>query len=330
MRILIATGIYPPQIGGPAQYAFNLSREFSLLGHKVRVAKFSDVRKWPSGFRHFLFFLKLLPEIRRSDWCLALDTFSAALPAVLAAKLFGKKITIRVGGDFLWENYVERTGDLVLLRKFYQTTGDRWTQRERLIFWLTGWLLRQAWRVVFSTDWQRQIWREPYQLNFSHTVIIENYYGQKETVCLPTKKNFIGSVRRLRWKNLETLRRAFTKARNHDSDLTLDLSNLEYKNFLEKIKNCYSVILVSLGDISPNLILDALRFNKPFILTRETGLYEKLKDVGLFVDPEDENDITEKILWLSRDKNYQKVQEKIVQFGFSHSWREIAEEFLSL
>ena len=121
MKILITTPLYPPDIGGPAQYAFNLEQEFQKLGHKVRVIKFSDVKHWPSGIRHFLYFFKLLPAMFWADWCLILDTFSVGLPAVVAGRLLGKKTIIRTGGDFLWENYVERTGKLVLLRNFYQT-----------------------------------------------------------------------------------------------------------------------------------------------------------------------------------------------------------------
>src|SRR4051812_26577287 len=121
MRILIATGIYPPEIGGPAEYAQELKNAWIARGHSVEVKVFSRFNFLPSGVRHLAYFLTLLPAIFKTDSILALDTFSAALPAVLAAKLARKKIILRTGGDFLWEAYVERTGDLVLLRDFYQT-----------------------------------------------------------------------------------------------------------------------------------------------------------------------------------------------------------------
>ena len=64
MKILIATGIYPPDIGGPAQYAFNLEQEWKKLGHEVRVIKFSDVRYLPrySAYCLFLKVLFVLPK----------------------------------------------------------------------------------------------------------------------------------------------------------------------------------------------------------------------------------------------------------------------------
>ena len=55
MKILIATPLYPPDLGGPGQYAHNLEQEFKKLGHEVRVAKFSEVKRWPSGLRHLLY-----------------------------------------------------------------------------------------------------------------------------------------------------------------------------------------------------------------------------------------------------------------------------------
>ena len=38
MKILISTGIYPPDIGGPAQYARNLYATWKKQGHDVKVA----------------------------------------------------------------------------------------------------------------------------------------------------------------------------------------------------------------------------------------------------------------------------------------------------
>ena len=42
MKILLATGIFPPQIGGPATYAKLLSDELPRRGIDVEVASFSD------------------------------------------------------------------------------------------------------------------------------------------------------------------------------------------------------------------------------------------------------------------------------------------------
>jgi glycosyltransferase involved in cell wall biosynthesis len=90
------------------------------------------------------------------------------------------------------------------------------------------------------------------------------------------------------------------------------------------------VIIASLGDVSPNTILETISFGKPFILTRETGLYEKLKDIGVWVNPGDADDIAAKIEWLADEKNYEAQCRKVAAFSFTHSYEKIGQEILDI
>lgn len=327
MNILIVTGIYPPALGGPAQYAYNVRLEWEKLGHKVKVKTYTRIeRHLPSGIRHLYYFLKIIPAVISSDLIYALDTFSIGWPATLAAKIFGKKIVMRTGGDFLWEGYVERTADLVLLKDFYQTTKEKWSSKERLIFKMTKWTLQNVSTLIFSTSWQRDIFLKEYNLNSNNIKIIENYYGEKLPSLGPKEKNFIGGTRKLKWKNLEILKESFEEI----SEADLDMKNYSHDEFMKKISECYATILVSLGDISPNLMLESIRFNKPFILTQESGLMDRIADIAVLVDPKDKNDIKEKVLWLCNKENYNSQVEKIKNFNFTHTWRQIAEETLNV
>lgn len=329
-KILIATGIYPPAIGGPAQYAKELAESFRRHGEEVVVRTYNLEYKLPTGIRHLFYFCKILPAVWQSDLIIALDTFSVGLPAVLASRLLGKKVIIRTGGDFLWEGYVERTNEKVLLRNFYTNTKERWNRKEQIIFYLTKLSLRLANLVVFSTDWQRKIFTPAYCLKTNKTAIIENYYGPKDTFQAPAGKIFLGATRPLVWKNLDTLSKAFIAAKLEDRFLTLDLENEPYDKFITKMRHAYAVVLVSLGDISPNMILDAIRLGKPFILTRETGLYEKLRGIGIFVDPLNEKEIKEKILELAEPQEYARWRSRVEQFTYTHTWDEIRDEFIKL
>ena len=330
MKIVITTGIFPPQIGGPAQYAKNIAEAFRAKGHRIVVLTYQLEKYLPTGIRHFLFFLRSVIGFVSADFIIALDTFSVGWPSVVAAKILGKKIVIRIGGDFLWEEYVERTGDLVLLRDFYTSGFSKLSLKEKLIFHITRSTLERADYLAFSTDWQRKIWLSPYHLHEERTGIVENYYGEKVRGENPKEKNFLAFTRPLKWKNLTRLDDAFLRAKEKVPEIILDREMISYDESIQKMKQCYAVILVSLGDISPNMILDALRCNRPFILTRETGLYEKLKDVALFVDPENEEDITEKILFLTKSENYELYRKKVEGFIFTHSWSEISHELLAI
>lgn len=326
MRIFIATGIYPPAIGGPSQYAKNVKAEWKKKGHKVKVRTFRFEHHLPSGFRHLYYFLKIIPAVLWCDFVFALDTFSVGLPTVLAAKIFGKKVIIRTGGDFLWEQYVERTGQNVLFRNFYTQEKNNLSKKEKVIFNLTKWTLRNASKVVFSTEWQRGIFLQAYNLDIKDTAIIENYYGPKEGNFSPQNNIFVASSRNLVWKNLDTIKVVF----NEIKSASLFLDNLQFDEFMNKIKNSYAIILVSLGDISPNLILDAIRYNKPFICTKEIGIFDRIKDVGIFVDPLDEKEIKDAVIKLLDKEEYEKWRQKIQNFNFTHTWEQIAQECLKI
>lgn len=335
MRILIASGIYPPDIGGPAQYARNLYETWKKAGHDVKVAAYRWERAAPPGLRHLLYLTKIWRKGWNADLILVLDTWSAAVPTMLACKLMGRRYVIRTGGDYLWEAYVERTGQPVLFRNFYETKMPFLTWKEKLIHSWGGAALRKASAVIFSTDWQRQIFEKEYKLNSKTNFIVENYCGPRMEATVPDGRVFLASTRELKWKNLDLLRRSFKQAqemlkgRGMD-DISLDTGKAMYENFLERMRRSYAVLLVSLGDISPNMIFDAIRVGVPFIVTEEVGTKERIKDVAVFVDPLNEKDIAQKIAWMSDPANRKAQAEKVKAFGWTHTWEQIGDEIVNV
>ncbi len=334
MRILISTGIYPPKVSGPAQYAHNMAVFWSKMGHKVQICTYGLENILPTGIRHFYYFLRVFPKVLFAERVFILDTFSVGFPTVLACKILGKKSVIRTGGDFLWEGYVERTGDQVLLREFYSTKFKNLNSKERVIFRITKWTLNNVSLLVFSTDWQRKIFAEPYDLDFKNTAVVENHFekinmgeGEVQNSFL---KVFVGSVRKLKWKNIDLLKKVFQNKRVSNSGAVLDMENMERDSFLKKILNSYAVILVSLGDVSPHMIIDAMSLNKPFIVTKENGLMDRIKDVAITVDPKNEEEIEDKVLWLLNEDNYMNQVEKIKNFSFVRTWEDIAKEYIEI
>jgi glycosyltransferase involved in cell wall biosynthesis len=108
MRILICTGIYPPDIGGPATYSKLLVDELPKRGIEVKVLSFGSVRHLPKIIRHFVYFLKVLKLGRSTDIIFAQDPVSVGLPSLMAAKIIQKKFIIRVAGDYAWEQARQR------------------------------------------------------------------------------------------------------------------------------------------------------------------------------------------------------------------------------
>ncbi len=342
MKILIASGIYPPDIGGPAQYARNLYETWKGRDHDVKVAAYRWERAFPPLVRHFLYFLKIIRKGWKADLILVLDTWSAAVPTMLACSLMGKKYILRTGGDFLWETYVERTGNLILFKDFYgkDNAADaqfvaRLSTKEKLVYKLGGASLRRAHKVIFSTPWQKKIFESAYRLDPRKSVIVENYCGERMDIAEPDNRTFLASTRILKWKNITLLKEAFAEAqaevkRRGLPDIDMDTSKAMYSNFVERMHRSYAVILASLGDISPNMIFDAVMTRTPFIVTKEIGITERVQDAAIFIDPKNKQDIVNKIVWMADPANREIQAKKVQSLPFVHSWEDIAREILEI
>jgi glycosyltransferase involved in cell wall biosynthesis len=338
MRILIATGIYPPDIGGPAQYTVSIEKEFRNQGHTVLVKHYTKIERiLPIGIRHIYFALKSFLTYLRADQVLVLDTFSVAFPIYILSLLTGKRYTIRTGGDFLWENYVERTRKDVLLRNFYSQETGNLTGKERIIFWLTKKIVQRAEYMVFSTTWQKNIWLPVYGIDERKTRLVENYYNVVSEAKTPStpedeSKVFMLGCRELYWKNKKMAIRVLERLQRDFPRLQIEIDDKTYPHaeYIERMKKAYATVLVSLGDISPNMMLDSVRAGTPFVLTKENGITERLQGLGVFVEPLHEEDIYQKIVSLLNPEIYADCKKRIKNYAFIHTWKEIAAEFIQI
>lgn len=328
-RLLVSTGIYPPAVGGPATYAKYLNDALWDMGVASTAATYGWEANLPIGLRHVCYFLRVLVPVLRSDWVLALDTFSVGVPTVWAARLLRRKVVVRVGGDYVWERYVERTHEDVPLPEFYRE-NPQLSFKERIVRFLSRAALKRADAVVFSTEWQRALWTEPYRLRREKTAVIENCYGKREPTDAPERKVFLWAGRPIFLKNTERMKEAFEKARKRDEVLSLECLSVPHEVLLSRIRSSYAVILPSLSEVSPNFILEAIRFEKPFVTTRHIGLKDRIGKLGVFVDPTDEKAITEGIMSLADPEVYRTFRGELRQFGFTHTWTDIAAEFISI
>lgn len=123
MRLVLATPLYPPEIGGPATYASLLFSMLPSRGVEVELVKFGDVRHLPKIVRHIAYFWRVLKAARRADVVLALDPVSTGLPALLAAKIARRPFIVKIVGDYAWEqgkqrfSITETLDDFVLLKR---------------------------------------------------------------------------------------------------------------------------------------------------------------------------------------------------------------------
>jgi glycosyltransferase involved in cell wall biosynthesis len=103
MKVLITTGIYPPDIGGPATYSKLLFEELPKKSIGTDVLSFGKVRWLPKGIRHIAYFFLILLNARDVDIIYAQDPVSVGLPSLYASRILKKKLYLKIVGDYAWE-----------------------------------------------------------------------------------------------------------------------------------------------------------------------------------------------------------------------------------
>lgn len=301
MKIIIATGIYPPQIGGPATYAASLAQEITTAGHDVTVVTYGEGEsndKWAVEYvsmslpivRWFLYAKKLRSVGSDADVVYALSSVSCGVPLVLSG-LKNPKRVLRLGGDFLWERYTD-WGGTKSLRDFYTSFV--------LGKWVMQWILNRFCHVVFSTEFQQKIYQKSYRKLPKHSVIenaldIHNTrYKIQDTSRphIPFRLLFMG--RTVKFKNILSLVDAVAQLpdtvltivgdgpldhalRKKVEHLGLDqrvrfVAPVSGKEKGEMFTSHDLLVLPSYTDISPNTALEASATGMPILLTQETGL----------------------------------------------------------
>ena len=350
MKILVVTPLVTPQIGGPALYATELSKVFGQEGHEVRIVSFS--RGLPSGVRHAVCFLRVLFIGRTCDAVLVLDHFSVGFPAHVACVMLRKPLFVRVGGDFLWEHYVNRKRTRLPLPRFY-SESPHLSVKEWCIRWAMRRVLQTATRVIFSTEWQRDIFLSPYGIPRDHSEVIENYFPAAESVHTRTGE-IIWAGRMVYAKNLESLVRGFCRVRCLEdmkllligdgpergavSRLINDLGvskrvimvpPMWESELAEKIAMSAALVLPSLTEVSSNTLARAVSAGTPFLTTKYIGWPEEGAE-GVLVDPASESDIERGLGELCESNSQTRVGEEPRRRERARSWEEVARDFISI
>lgn len=378
-RILIATGIFPPDIGGPATYAESLIPELYRLGYEIAVVSYGNARIKNYEFRikdqgqiivnnifrgqniivrYVKYFLAVWKLAGSADVIYALDIMSAGLPAVLAAKLRGKKAVFRTGGDFLWEKAVQSRWTGQPLRIFYAQALNR---RERSLLALCRLILKGFDAVIFSSRLQADIYRDHYGLPESKIHHINNaFVVANEAAPLVSPEEFgraiIFAGRLIKLKNLRRLLKVF-EILSFDKDIKLYIFGsgpdkesltelidnlflsdkvlikdpIPKNDLLSAIRACLYVVIPSLSDISPNLALECIALGKAVILTRENGLERDISNHALTIDPLNEDDLQSKMEYLLDDNNRRQFEANLKDLDLPwRGWDVVAREHLDI
>ncbi len=330
LKIIIASNsLYVGEGSVGGNYTKNIKDRLNARGIEVGVVLYKK-KRFSSVLNQCSYLYRLILSGLNGDAVIALDTFSVGLPSVIFGKIFQKKVILRIGGDFLWEKYVEETGNLITLKQFYKRI-ERIPFAYKIVFYISGFVMKNASALVFNTSWQKTIFVREYGLKDEKCFVVENFYGEKNSALLPIKKNFLFVGRPIKLKNIDMLKECVEEARIVDNDISLEIAmGVGREEVFDLIRRCYALVLPSLSDVAPNVVLEALSFGKPVIVSKEIGIIDRVGESVVLVDPLDKKSITEGILFLSDKKNYDYYCAKAEVFSFRHSWEDISQEFISI
>lgn len=137
MKIVMTTTIYPPDIGGPATYGYQVAQRLRERGHEVKVLSTSpnadatdDVFVVPKklglrfiGFlwHQFQVFFTLLRLLKNADAVYALNPVFLGLISIWAGRLRRRSVVLRFVGDKVWEKAFSQGKTNMPLEDFYKS-----------------------------------------------------------------------------------------------------------------------------------------------------------------------------------------------------------------
>lgn len=154
MKIVVPTGVYAPEIGGPATYTALLEEQLPQHGYEVVAVPFRLSRHLPKGIRHLHYTYLVWRAARGAGVVFAQDVVSVGLPARIATWLRGVPFWVRVPGDYAWEQSVQRYGVTDDIDTF-QTKRQPW--RVRLLQLVQRLVTRTAALVITPSDYFNQL-----------------------------------------------------------------------------------------------------------------------------------------------------------------------------
>lgn len=310
MKLVIATPLYPPEIGGPATYAKLLFEGLPRKGIDVELVKFSAVRHLPKLIRHYAYYRRVLRAARRADAVLALDPVSVGLPAMKAAQKTRRSFVVKIVGDYAWEQGRQRFGITQNLDEFAKTPVVPLSVR--LFRRIQTHVARGATRLIVPSNYLKGIvatWGiPPEKIEVIYNAVPLEEFGiiiPKTVSALP--RPLVVTVGRLvPWKHIEGVIDATagifgaslavvgegpehaTLARHAEERLpgrTVFTGLLSHADTLAVMKSADALVLNSSYEGLSHLLIEALTLGMPIIATQVGGNPEVIvnEEDGLLV-----------------------------------------------
>lgn len=164
MRVTLATGIFYPDVGGPAIHVDKIAHRLHTDGHHVELVAYGDdtsgrsfefsvirsSRKQHKAFQWLYYLIYTLRSASRSQLIYTFDVSAAGLPAAIASFIFRIPLIVRVGGDPIWERNVENGNRMITIEKYYLNKFH--TKDNPFLFFVIKMIMRRATSIIVYND----------------------------------------------------------------------------------------------------------------------------------------------------------------------------------
>lgn len=309
MKVLITSPVFPPDLGGPAVYVPSLARFLLERGHEVRVVAFCAekepkghpfavvaIPRGPLPLRYLRAFFAVLREAGKADVVYVNEHL--ALLHVLAAKLRGKPVMIRIMVDGAWEishRYGWCGGDDI---NVFQTRRYGWKVR------LTRFLQRRWWKwsdhIISCSEFLRQILVRNYAVPGDKVQRVFNAYhgpdpdslrmtpqeARRELGLEPSRRYLLTICRLMVWKRVDVILEALARLPEDVHLLIAGDGDMEqpWRELAQRLGVAHRAHF--LGNVPHRLIPQYIRAADVFVLNSEyEGLSHTLLEVQALGTP---------------------------------------------
>jgi glycosyltransferase involved in cell wall biosynthesis len=367
MKVLLAAGIFYPDVGGPAIHVRKIAEALSMNGYDVTVIAYGDdktnkefpfkvVRVSRKNHKILQWLIYQYLALRygwSSKIIYAFDPTAAGIPARIAAFIFNKPFIIRIGGDPIWERVVEMNQRFITIVDYYK--NGFYKIDKPVLYWLIKKLISSSDRIVVYGQFFKDFYINYFNANPDKISIIKNPVQQTEKANenIPDNPTVLFAGRFVSYKNLPFVIKVISKVRNkikkgnlvligsgpeknsllklvdelNAKDYVTFKDSLPQEELFKNIRNSTVCIGPALSEFNPNFILESLSLGKPVLLTKGNGLSVELPEEMLF-DPFNEEELEVKILNMFDKENYKKIIEKVNSLPLNQGWDNVVNSHL--
>ncbi|MBN2518221.1 MAG: glycosyltransferase family 4 protein [Candidatus Altiarchaeota archaeon] len=370
MNILITSSIFPPEIGGPATYAYEFSRRALELGHKVSVVTLAEsppeklsgvdvswVRRSQSTAlaRGSLFFTEIMKKAKSCDLIYAQNPAAIGLPSVLVGKILRKPVVVKYVGDTAWEKAFREGKTKKFLDDFlkHPDANTNIIKIQRYVF-------GNADRIITPSDYLKGLLVEFYKVPEGKVYVIPNAVSADIPKIRKSKDPVIITVARIvPWKGIQDvigLMPGLLKKRPHleywvvgtgpyEDTLKKEVEkaglsenvrffgSLSHSETLARVASAHVFVLNSLYEGMAHVLLEAMAVGTPVVATDICGNPELIENGknGFLVKPDDKEGLKKAVEELLKNRSKaEKFSLKAGEFVKAYNWDNLMQKTLKV